>query len=449
MHEPVVVRGGQGRAHAAKHHHGLVAAERRAGGEPLAQRVPFEPFHHQKRPPVRIHAEVVDSDHVGVREAGRGLCLLAKPGVEIQRPGHVVANQFHGDRPLQHLIGGGVDGAHPAATQPAFEAITLIEQPRTAGVVSGSPSSVHTSVPSSKHRPHRSHSARACTIPRRSFDQEPDRRGDGDEQIEVLRVVGLFGPPRPEHQQRERHGAGLRRGDRDEQLDAVLDEQQALVAGELVPHPCGVAERERERLAQHGQHANDRQRRRQGPDSVPSQPCRHGCEGQVTRHVPQDVHELRVQRLVYLLGHRRRNRVEARGVADLIRDAAEQPVGIVAFPEEPAIDASEPFLAPGPHQPERCPDQREPPPSRSHQVGDRLVPVHEDVEEQDAGKRRDHCVDEAAGQRVAQALPHDQADVEQTVTQDGVGEGRRHCQEAQRQHRKMRVAKISPQGSHQ
>ena len=52
MHEPMVVRGGQGRAHAAKHHHGLVAAERRAGGEPLAQRVPFEPFHHQKRPPV-------------------------------------------------------------------------------------------------------------------------------------------------------------------------------------------------------------------------------------------------------------------------------------------------------------------------------------------------------------------------------------------------------------
>ena len=138
-------------------------------------------------------------------------------------------------------------------------------------MVSGSPSSVHTLRPVVEASAASLALGEGVTIPRRSFDQEPDRRGDGDEQIEVFRVVGLFGPPRPEHQQRERHGAGLRRGNRDEQLDAVLDEQPPLVAGELMPHPCRVAERERERLAQHGQHANDRQRRRQRPDRVPSQ----------------------------------------------------------------------------------------------------------------------------------------------------------------------------------
>ena len=127
-----------------------------------------------------------------MREAGRGLCLLAKPGVEIQRPGHVVANQFHGDRPLQHLVGGGVDGAHPAAAQPAFEAIPLVEEPRTAG------GGQRLAIVRAHLRPLVEAPAasfalgKAVTVARRSFDQEPDRPGDGDEQIEVLGVVGLF-----------------------------------------------------------------------------------------------------------------------------------------------------------------------------------------------------------------------------------------------------------------
>ncbi|MEO7270927.1 MAG: hypothetical protein ABIX28_19535 [Vicinamibacterales bacterium] len=52
-----------------------------------------------------------------------------------------------------------------------------------------------------------------------------------------------------------------------------------------------------------------------------------------------------------------------------------------------------------------------------------------------APKRRDERVDEAAGERVADSLPHDQAEVEQPVAQDGVGERRGHRERDEHQQR--------------
>jgi hypothetical protein len=52
---------------------------------------------------------------------------------------------------------------------------------------------------------------------------------DGFQKIEILLVVRLLRAPRPEHEQRQRRtGSGLA-GNRDEQLDAVGDQQVAFL----------------------------------------------------------------------------------------------------------------------------------------------------------------------------------------------------------------------------
>ena len=71
---------------------------------------------------------------------------------------------------------------------------------------------------------------------------------------------------------------------------------------------------------------------------------------------------------------------------------------------------------------QRHPDEREPPPARLEHRHERLVTVHDDVDQQQRPEHRDQRIDEAAGQRVSQPLAHDEADVEQPVTQDRVGE---------------------------
>ena len=64
------------------------------------------------------------------------------------------------------------------------------------------------------------------------------------------------------------------------------------------------------------------------------------------------------------------------------------------------------------------------------------MPVQQqEIHEQQRTEHRDQRVQHPPRERIPHALPHDQAEIEQAVTQDGVGEGCRHRQEHQREHR--------------
>ena len=104
---------------------------------------------------------------------------------------------------------------------------------------------------------------------------------------------------------------------------AVLDSSARSSPRQLVPHPRGVAERERERLAQHGQHADDRQRRRQAasarsPPTVPTRRANVGSAGHVPRTSTNS--GCSASSICCITDGAIASKLEAR--ADLIRDAA-------------------------------------------------------------------------------------------------------------------------------
>ena len=142
-----------------------------------------------------------------------------------------------------------------------------------------------------------------------------------------------------------------------------------------------------------------------------------------------------MQRLIDLLNHRGHHRLEVRGTSDLFRDAPQQPLGIVSLTEEMPVHAPQPGLAVGADDEQRQPDHGKQPPARLEHDQQGLIAVHDDVDQQQCAERRDEGVDKAAGQRVPQALSHDQTDVKQPVTEDRVGEGRREGKEPERHHR--------------
>ena len=69
-----------------------------------------------------VDAGVVDLDDVGVDELGDGERLAAEPGDELLVVGEVLGQHLDGDRPLEHPVGGLVDGRHAAAAEPVARA---------------------------------------------------------------------------------------------------------------------------------------------------------------------------------------------------------------------------------------------------------------------------------------------------------------------------------------
>ena len=98
------------------------------------------------------------------------------------------------------------------------------------------------------------------------------------------------------------------------------------------------------------------------------------------RQVAEDADELRVQRLIDLLNHRRHDRLEVRGTSDLLRNAPQQPLGIVSLTEEVPVHAPQPGLAVGADDEQRQPDHGKQPPARLEHDQQGLIAVHDDVE---------------------------------------------------------------------
>src|SRR3954471_4644502 len=98
-------------------------------------------------------------------------------------------------------------------------------------------------------------------------------------------------------------------------------------------HPRGVAERQRERLAQYRQHADDRERGGEsGGGTIVSarRSRRHNREVRFNRDIAEHTDELWMKRFVDALNDCRGDRVETGGASDLVRDAAKQPLRVVA-----------------------------------------------------------------------------------------------------------------------
>ena len=280
-------------------------------------------------------------------KAGGGAGLVTEPVVEVHRTHQVVPDQLHCHRPLQRFVHGQVHGAHPAASKPAIETVAAIEHPRPAhrrqalAVVSAyAGRAVETPAAAVALR----QADRRASADGRSISN-PKRMRDGAEQIQVFLVVRLLRPPRAQDQQRHGLAARFLADDGNQQLDSARREQRAFVRGQLMPHPRRVAQRQRQGLAQHRQQANHGERRGQRLGHVLRRASGDWREVGRAGRVFENVDELRVQRLVDLRDDHRHDGVEARGVADLFGDVLQQPLRVVALPEEPAVEALQPAFA--------------------------------------------------------------------------------------------------------
>ena len=142
-----------------------------------------------------------------------------------------------------------------------------------------------------------------------------------------------------------------------------------------------------------------------------------------------------MQRFVDLLDDERRDRVEARGAADLLCDALEQPLRIVALPEKPAVEALQPSLAARTRAISAAPTSVYHHHRDCSPVSIGSLPMQQDVGQQQRTEHGDQGGEQPSRQRVAHALPDDETEVEQPVAQDGVGERGRHGEKHQREHR--------------
>ena len=152
----------------------------------------------------------------------------------------------------------------------------------------------------------------------------------------------------------------------------------------------------------------------------------------------QDTDEGRVQRFVDLPRDRWGDDVEAGGASYLLRDARQQPVCVVAFTKKPAVYSRQPLLTAGSHEQQCSSNQQVPPPAGRDQRQERLIAVDDDISEQQRTQHRHERIDGLPRQRVAQPLADDEAEIEEAVTQDRVGERGRHGQEYQREQRHVR-----------
>ena len=75
-----------------------------------------------------INPEVVDANDVRVvSKARRGPCFLPKAAGEIEGADDAVANELNGYGSLEEIVDGRVHCTHSAATEPALQTVTAIQ----------------------------------------------------------------------------------------------------------------------------------------------------------------------------------------------------------------------------------------------------------------------------------------------------------------------------------
>ena len=121
--------------------------------------------------------------------------------------------------------------------------------------------------------------------------------------------------------------------------------------------------------------------------------------------------------------HHRGNAIEAAGTADLLRHVLQHGERIVAFAEEPPIDRFQPAPAVGKHDEGRKDHCQILGPASSEHIVHGLVALKQQIENQENRENRHHGEHRPARQCVLKPFPDDEADLEQPVSKDCVGNG--------------------------
>ncbi len=261
-----------------------------------------------------------------------------------------------------------------------------------------------------------------------------------------LRRVGLLRELGPQREDGLRSPAAD--ADREDPLDPFASQLFDLLARQLPAEPAGPGERDLEGLA------DDAQQRQKlppaGQGSVRGSRLRLGRrDGPELRLIDgphQDRDLLRVEGRRDALGDARRGPLERAGCADLLDDAAQQLAGVVALAEEAPVQAGEPR---GPARVEneaRDTERAVEPAALDEDPCERFVAVQEQIDEKEGEADRRERDEQAARGGVLEPPADDEADVEQAVAEDGVGERQRHRQHQNLQEQHPERAEVARKG---
>ena len=130
--------------------------------------------------------------------------------------------------------------------------------------------------------------------------------------------------------------------------------------------------------------------------------------------------------------------IEAAAETEMLRYFAQNDVSLVSLPKEPAIDCVEPSLSPG----VRCScghrDGEIHRPATLQHSRDRFLPVAQKIHGKTRCQYRWNRDGAPTRQRIPEPLPNDEADIEQPMAQNRVGNGKRCGKHRHRRERDRR-----------
>jgi len=130
-----------------------------------------------------------------------------------------------------------------------------------------------------------------------------------------------------------------------------------------------------------------------------------------------------------------RDGVEIGEMPDVLGDLREHALSVVLLAEEPAVERHQPGHPADVREGRHRGDRGVHPAARAQDGEERGVAVPEHIDDEAERQRRHQGQQRAARDRVSDALPDDQPDIEDAVPQNRVGQRDREQQQRQRPHR--------------
>src|SRR4029077_5800394 len=220
-------------------------------------------------------------------------------------------------------------------------------------------------------------------------------------------------------------GLSLHERDGNDEIDVGVAQEILVFARQLMAKPSGFSEKDGERFPKHAHEGNDLVGGAQfGIESLSGR-RRDGTVCTIRRAARDQRAKLSMKRIGNARDHGRSNLVDAGGLANLVGNVVKEFFTVVTIAEEAAIERTEPRLTAHIGQAGECGNSYVEPPSGFENVEQRLAPVYDQVEKQESSNERRNRKQGAARKRVLQAAANDDANVEQAMAQDAVGERER------------------------
>ena len=367
----------------------------------------------------------MNRDDVGVRQRGRGP-RLAAAAFHGARGLDTIAQQLDRDDAVQLQVAGGIDRAHAAVAEATLDGIPLCEHPRRVG--------------QRQRRAIRAAARRAGRIRRatrfalldrgrlrkRSSEVHRDRR----EQVAILAAVRLLGSLDAERQQSLHPVAGPRHAN--EQFRSAFGERSALLVRQLVEYRARSVPSHDQRLSEHREQSNGLVIRPETHARVVRRRARDGLVRTAFLRPDEQGHVGRMQGRFDAAHDSRRELSELGRPLEIFGELPKEALGAVVLPEVLPVERVQPSLA-AVMDPRRGAHERGIPPEViANHVAHRRFGMAEHVGDERHRRRRDEQEQHTAGERILQPPPEHQADVEEPMPEDGVGERKRH--QKNRQH---------------